>query len=365
MFTIIPSIDYKPILTNIMKKAIVFLSLTLITVLSLNAQEKKSETESSKWKYTFKPGVNYSGSSFRNWFSGGNELISMKFFSSGNLNYDGERIILKNTLLADYGFTKNKGQKVQMNVDKFDLSSRLSLLNETKSYRYTVLFGLKSQFTEGYNYLSNTQWLLQSSFFAPGYITLNFGIDYTKIDHLNIHLSPVSEKTTIVREAFYDKKVINEYWGGYDPAFIPMQEEYMQEEYVPSEAELEPYETSLSTSYESYGLDWRENSRFEVGSNIQFLYDNPDFYKFLGVKSRLDLFISYAQILKPDIDWETWLTIDFNDYIAFNINFQLYYDYDIKFQETYLETDGTPAVRNIPKLQIRNFLGFGVSYTFK
>ncbi len=252
-----------------------------------------------------------------------------------------------------------------MNLDRFDLSSRLSLIGKRKNFMYTAVIGLKSQFTDGYNYMSNTQWLLQSSFFAPGYITFDFGIDYINIENLVVHLSPLYEKTTIVREAFYDKRVINEYWGGYDPAFIPMEEDFQHEEYIPTEAELAPYEATLSTSYDSYGLQWRENSRFEVGSNIQFLYDNPELYKFLGLKSRLDLFLSYSNLLKPDVDWETWLSVDFNDYIAFNINFQLFYDNDIKFQEYYVEPDGTPAVRNISKLQLRNFLGFGVSYIFK
>jgi hypothetical protein len=74
--------------------------------------------------------------------------------------------------------------------------------------------------------------------------------------------------------------------------------------------------------------------------------------------------VSYTELSKPDIDWETWLTINFNDYVAFNINFQLKYDYDVKFQENYIDENGMSAVRNVSKLQFRNFLGFGVSYTF-
>lgn len=355
-----------------MKKTILLMFLSMYAVINVSAEtavsaeSKSSKADSTNWKYSFKPGVTYSSTSFQNWFSGGNELVTMKFNSLGKANYLSERFIWKNTLLMDYGFTKNVGQKVQVNVDKLDFSSRLSLVDNEKSFKYTALLGVKSQFTDGYNYLSNTQWLLQSSFFAPGYVTLNFGVDYMKIKNLNIHLSPVSEKTTIVREAFYQKKVVNEYWGGYEPAFMPSDEDHMHEEYVPSEGELEPYETRLDTTYESYGLEWRENTRFEVGANIQFLYENPTLYKdILGIKSRLDIFASYTQLLKPDIDWETWLSINFSDYIAFNINFQLAYDYDIKFQESYTEPDGTPGVRNVPKLQLRNFLGFGVSYTFK
>ena len=348
-----------------MKKTIVFLFLSLFTVIAVNAQKEAEKADATNWKYSFKPGVTYSSTSFQNWFTGGNEIVTMKLNSFGNANYATDRFIWKNNLFMDYGFTKRRGQKVQVNVDKFDLSSSLSLINSKNSFMYTALFGIKSQFTEGYNYLSSTQWLLQSSFFAPGYITFNFGIDYVGIEHLNIHLSPISEKTTIIREAFYDKKVINEYWGGYEPAFEPEDDYHYFNEDEPTEEELQPFETQLETTYESYGLEWRENARFEVGSNIILLYDNPEFYKFLGVKSKLDVFISYAQLLKPDINWETWLSVNFNDYISFNINFQLFYDYDIKFQEDYVEPDGTPAVRNVPKLQLRNFLGFGVSYTFK
>jgi len=346
-----------------MKKSIALLILSLFAVVSANAQNEGSQAEQKNWKYSFKPGLNYSGSSFRDWFSGGNELASMKFNSEGSANFQNDRIIWKNTLMMDYGFTKKKGQKVQTNVDKLDLNSRLSLIGSKENFMYTVLFGLKSQFTEGYNYMSSTQWLLQSSFFAPGYIKIDFGIDYIGVENLNIHLSPLSEKTTIVREAFYDRKVVNEYWGGYEPEFVPSEEHHM--EYTPTEAELQIYEDALQTSYESYGLAWRENSKFEVGANVQFLYDNPELYKFLGVKSRLDVFAAYTNLGKPDIDWETWLSLNFNDYIAFNVDFQLKYDYDIKFQENYTETDGTPAVRNVSKVQLRDFIGFGVTYTFK
>jgi hypothetical protein len=348
-----------------MKKTITFIFLSLFAVITVNAQQEEEKADSKKWNYSFKPGVTYSSTSFQNWFKGGNELVTMKLSSLGNLNYESDRFIWKNTLFMDYGFTKKRGQKVQVNVDKLDFSSRLSLINSEQSFKYTALFGIKSQFTDGYNYLSSTQWLLQSSFFAPGYITLNFGVDYMKVKNLVIHLSPISEKTTIVREAFYDKKVINEYWGGYEPEFMPEDDHHTPYEQTPTEEELEPYETVLSTTYVDYGLAWRENARFEVGSNIQFLYDNQELFKFLGLKSRLDIFASYTQLSKPDIDWETWLSINFNNYIAFNINFHLAYDYDIKFQEYYEEPDGTPGVRNVPKLQLRNFLGFGVSYTFK
>jgi hypothetical protein len=332
-------------------------------VFAVNAQNDESNASSSNWKYNLKPGLNYSGTSFRDWFDGGNQLVNLKFNSEGFANYQNERVIWKNTLLMDYGFTKKRYQKAQINVDKLDFSSRLSLIGNRENFMYTILFGLKSQFTEGYNYLSSTQWLLQSSFFAPGYIKVDFGIDYIAIENFNIHLSPVSEKTTIVREGFYDRKVVNEYWGGNEPAFYPEEDSHM--EYDLTDADLLPYETQLAATYESYGLAWRENTKFEVGANIQFLYENPELYKFLGVKSRLDVFASYTALSKPDIDWETWLAINFNDYVAFNINFQLKYDYDVKFQENYIDDNGLPAVRNISKLQFRNFLGFGVSYTFK
>jgi hypothetical protein len=353
-----------------MKKTILLLFLSMyavVTASAMNTVSAESKADStSKWKSSFKPGVTYSGTSFKNWFAGGNEIVTMKFNSLGIANYASDRVIWKNTLFMDYGFTKRSGQKIQVTVDKLDLASRLSLINSKKSFMYTALFGLKSQFTNGYNYLSSTQWLLQSSFFAPGYITLNFGVDYMKIKHLNIHISPISEKTTIVREAFYEKKVVNEYYSGFEPEFMPEDDEHSFQDLPPTEEDLEPYETALATSYESYGLAWRENTRFEVGAGVQFLYDNPElFKKYLGLKSRLDIFATYTQITKPDIDWETWLSININDYFAFNINLQLQYDYDVKFQENYEEPDGTPAVRNVPKLQFRNFTGFGISYTFK
>ena len=260
------------------------------------------------------------------------------------------------------GLPKKDIKNHKSNVDKLDFTSSLSLIGKREDFMYTLLFSLKSQFTEGYNYLSSTQWLLQSSFFAPGYIKVDLGIDYIAIENLNIHLSPLSEKTTIVREAFYDKKVVNEFWGGYEPSFYP--EEEPQSEYELTEEELLPFETQLETTYEGYGLAWRENSKFEVGPNFRVLYENHELYKFFSAKSRLDAFVAYTELVKTDIDWENMVDDNFNDYVAFNINFQLKYDYDVKFQENYIDENGMAAVRNVPKLQFRNFLGFGVSYTF-
>lgn len=329
---------------------------------SVQAQNDSSSVVEKPWSFGGKPGLKWSRSSFSNWAAGGLGSSAIEFDSRAHAHYKNDKIEWKNDLEMAYGFNRRDTEGKRKIVDKFNFYSNYSWIGERKAFRYSVLLNVKSQFTDGYDYRSVNQWDLKSGSFAPGYVSLNVGFDYIKIKHLNVHFSPLSEKTTIVTESYYERKVLNEYYGG-NPIFIENsgveQEDEWNEPFdeAPSPEELAPIEARLDSTEVTYGLAWRENTRFETGASFQLLYDYPDIFKNVDFKTRLDVFSSYTNFAQPDIDWEVWLSFNFNKYLAFTINTQMIYDSDILFD------DGMGGKES--KLQFRDFFGIGMSYTFK
>lgn len=335
------------------------LFLLLFVFTQVGAQVSAPQDSTKKWSFGGKPGLKWSRNSFNNWSLGGLGNTAIEFDSEAHAYYQTAEETWKTDLFMAYGFNRRDQEGKRKIVDRFDLRSHYSREGPNKKFRYSGMFNLRSQFTSGYDYRSNTQWYLQSGFFAPGYIKFDFGVDYIAVKHLNIHLSPLAEKTTIVSESYYDKKVVNVYYDGHEPEFyeeVEGEPDFQDEFSGPSDEELEPIEEHLDSTEVTYGLAWRENSRFETGAAIQVLYDHPQILKNIDFKTRLDLFASYSDFLAPDIDWEIWLSFNFNKYIAFTINTQLVYDADVLF-------DDNGEMKQ--KLQFRDFVGVGLSYTFK
>lgn len=344
-------------------------SLLFFVFIQTGAQTPGVQDSTKKWSFGGKPGLKWSRNSFNNWALGGLGNTAIEFDSEGHAYYKTDVESWKTDLFMAYGFNRRDQEGKRKIVDRFDLRSHYSRVGPNKKFRYSGMFHLKSQFTNGYEYRSNTQWLLQSGFFAPGYVKFDFGVDYIAIKHLTIHLSPLAEKATIVSESYYNKKVVNEYYKGNEPEFKLAEEaldpddpyqsddQFFEEQYIPppTQEDLDRTEDSLLTEI-TYGLAWRETSRFETGAAIQVLYDHPQILKNIDFKTRLDLFASYSDFFAPDVDWELWLSFNFNKYIAFTVNTQLMYDADVVFDD---------GGKKRSKLQFRDFVGIGVSYTFK
>lgn len=329
-----------------MKKLHLLLGLMLFAFAAF-AQDAQPEP---KWKYKGQTGLNFTQTGFSEYWAGGGEnSYSLVWNANFGLDYKSEKSAWNNTLDLGFGLTKQGEQDLRKMVDKIDFLSKYSLNGFSDKWRYTALINFKTQFADGFKYDATTGDVLVSSFLAPAYITGSFGIEYLGSDKLKIFISPASEKTTVVSESYYDKKVENRAFNTLN-AGAPIGEEF-----EPNEAEIAQAETQLETTT-TYGLAWRENTRFEVGALAQLIYDNPEVMKNIGFKTRLDLFAAYANITKVDVDWEAWLTFKFNKYFSANINAQLIYDDDIRFE--------MPDGKQSPKIQFRELLGLGVVYTF-
>lgn len=349
-----------------MKRLAVLIAVIVVfALLPMFAQVDTSQVDTSQvekaWTFGFKPGMKWSRNSFSNWSLGGLGSSAIEFDTEVHAYFKDNNVVWKNDLEMSYGFNRRDNEGKHKVVDKFNLYSDYSWIGENEKFRYSLLLNIKSQFTDGYDYRSSNQWFLKSGFFAPGYVSLNAGIDYIGIKHLVVNFSPISEKTTVVTESYYERKVLNEYYGG-NPVFIDnsgVEDEWNEpfNDQTPTSDQLAPIEARLDSTEVTYGLAWRDNSRFETGASFRILYDYPEILKNVDFKTRVDVFSSYTNFFKPDIDWEVWLSFNFNKYIAFTINTQLIYDSDILFENS--------DESKVSKVQFRDFFGVGLTYAFK
>lgn len=340
-------------------KKLLFILIAIVTMPTLRAQD--AEKKDNPWKLKGETGLTYSNVMLKDWAAGGDNSNSLLWRGIVSLNHQGKGR-WENTLDMAYGLVQQGDQDLRKMNDKIDFLSKYSANGFNDKWRYMALLNFKTQFTDGFKYNNNTKDLLVSGFFAPAYLTGSFGLEYLGSEKLKIFISPFSSKTTIVKEAFYDKLVEERAeiieWG---PEGRPDYEGGEQFEVDPFYRDSA--ETVLKTTT-TYGLDWRQNTKTEIGALAQIIYDHPDMVKGFGFKSRLDLFAAYANIDKVDIDWEFWLTYKFNKFLSLNLNTQFIYDDDIKFQKNFTNSDGSPGVKNIPRLQKRNLFGVGLVYTF-
>lgn len=239
------------------------------------------------------------------------------------------------------------------NQDEFAISVAPSF-KMSKNWSYGSIFKFRSQFANGY--ISRTQQTsndLKSTFMAPGYLDISFGITYKcpkpKFP-ISINLSPLAlsavfvENSAIRHNAWDDKP-----------------------------------------GWEAYGLaDDSKTSKYEGGSSIQLDFDRSfgkngflryrttlfSFYGWIsdiGVKNKISDYSSWKRAydawngmenkdfkqkpvlpIHPTVRWENTIEIKATKFIATTLTFQLYYN----------------RAQNVD-VQTQTLLSVGLSYTFK
>lgn len=239
------------------------------------------------------------------------------------------------------------------NQDEFAISVAPSF-KMSKNWSYGSIFKFRSQFANGY--ISRTQQTsndLKSTFMAPGYLDISFGITYKcpkpKFP-ISINLSPLAlsavfvENSAIRHNAWDDKP-----------------------------------------GWEAYGLaDDSKTSKYEGGSSIQLDFDRTfgkngflryrttlfSFYGWIsdiGVKNKISDYSSWKRAydawngmenkdfkqkpvlpIHPTVRWENTIEIKATKFIATTLTFQLYYN----------------RAQNVD-VQTQTLLSVGLSYTFK
>jgi uncharacterized protein YeeX (DUF496 family) len=237
-------------------------------------------------------------------------------------NYSKENIAWENRLEMAYGIIKTEDSPMRKNQDRLELISKLGR-SISPNFSYAGLVNFKTQFGEGFNYPNDS--VVVSRFMAPGYLTASLGIDYKPRDFLSVFFSPATGKFTFVR----DQNLAGQ---------------------------------------GAYGVRPGETVRSEFGAMLRFALEKEVFEN-VKLDSRLDLFNNYtdenrANRKNTDVNWQTSLHMNINQYITATVMLHLIYDHDIPIP--IFDTIGGERVQvgMGPRLQTQQMIGIGLSYSF-
>ncbi|WPR71997.1 DUF3078 domain-containing protein [Flavobacterium sp. NG2] len=283
----------------------------------------------SRWEKKNSIGFFISEILFVNWNAGGTSSISGLMKTKFNRNYTNENVRWANELIMRYGLNKQDGIELRKTEDAFQFSSTFGYReNEKSNWYHSAKFNFNTQFTEGYAYPNKE--VSVSGPFAPAYSFLGVGAEYAseKKDRL-FYFSPFTSKVTYVaNQRLADK-------GSFGvPKAIYDEEGNLVRHSKKIKSEL----GTLITAY----------YKKKIAKNISF-------------ENRLSLYSDYINNYgNVDIDYDLVLDLVVNQYVKTNIGVHVVYDDDIKAKE---EIDGKQVTVG-PKMQLKQVLGVGLTYTF-
>jgi hypothetical protein len=291
------------------------------------AADSTEQPEENRWLMKSIFGLNGTQSSFVNWNAGGRNNISMLGFISASAIYDNPVFDWDNSLDIALGglqyFDGDDG--LQKTDDRLELSSKLGYrLKENRDFYLSFLSGFRTQFLDGFTYPNDS--IRQSTFMAPGYLSLALGIDYKPTTNFSIFLSPAASKMTFVR----DQTLADLGAFGVDPAIL-----------------------DVNGNVITAGRQFRG----ELGASFRMIY-NKEIAKNIEMKSRVELFSNYLD--RPeniDVNADVLFNFKVNSWFSASANFTLMYDHDILITDV----DGNVG----PRTQFKSVLGVGISYTMK
>jgi hypothetical protein len=166
-----------------MTKKIVFI-LVLIANFSFSQKIRVQKTDSTtNWEKSNKVGLDFTQITFVNWSAGGNNSISG--LAKGNFirTYTYNNMKWNNELIVRYGINKQENTEVRKTDDQINLNSTLGYRRDTISnWYYGGKFNFLTQFANGYSYPNTNKAI--SKPFAPAYIFLGIGAEYSRKDRL-------------------------------------------------------------------------------------------------------------------------------------------------------------------------------------
>ncbi len=312
-------------------KKIILLALLFCLVENNYAQIVRTTLPdtTSNWIKKNKVGLDITQITFLNWNAGGNTSVSGLAKGNFERKYLKDNMMWNNELVIRYGINKQEGQAARKTDDQLLINSTFGYRTDTISHWfYGAKFSFSNQFANGYAY-PNTE-LAISKPFAPAYVFLGIGTNYTRDDlNFDLYMSPLTMKMTLV----FDERLANQ--GAYGVT---------------------------KAEYDSFGNLIRKgkNIRTEVGALISGKWKKTIFEN-IEMENRLTLYSDYLNNFgNIDVDWQLQLEMTVNKYVKANIFTHLIYDDDIKTKE---DVAGVQVTKG-PKIQLKQILGIGLSYSF-
>lgn len=307
---------------------IFFFSFSLYSQLLLTESDT-TKIDTSYWTHKNIAGLDFSQIAFVNWNAGGNSSVSGLLKGDFTRKYVRGNVIWNNEMMLRYGINKQEGRELRKTDDAFSFLSNYGYKKHPESnWYYSARFNFNTQFTDGYAYPDTDNPV--SRLFAPAYIFLGVGSEYNRKDlNMNLYFSPLTVKTTLV----LDQRL----------------------------ADLGSFGVTKAIYNEEGNLLKRgRKTRTEFGMLFNS-YWKKEFYKNMFFEHRLSLYSDYINNFgNVDVDWQLNVDLVVNQYVKANIGIHMIYDDDIKAKE---EVAGEQVTVG-PKLQLKQALGIGVTYSF-
>ncbi|NNJ88795.1 MAG: DUF3078 domain-containing protein [Eudoraea sp.] len=286
----------------------------------------------SFWRVENTLGLNLSEVAFVNWNAGGDNAFSAQANAKFVRNYKFRYVQWDNDLLLRYGVNVQEGQQLRKTEDAIRFSSTFGYRRDTlTSWYYSAKVKFNTQFSNGYKYPDRTMPI--SRFMAPGYLFVGGGISYIpEGKNFNLYISPITQKATFV----LDQDLANDGAFGVQKAVRDSTGTIIKE---------------------------GENKFIELGISVTNEWETP-IWKNVRLDHRISLYTDYLRSFgNVDIDWELNFDFRVNEFIKANFGTQIIYDDDIRFNQV-IADDGTVVSSGVPKIQFRQLLAIGLSYSF-
>ncbi|WP_421978925.1 DUF3078 domain-containing protein [Roseivirga seohaensis] len=289
--------------------------LICLTLLVAYTAQSQTTADSVKWERNGSLGFTFANVGLSNWAGGGESSVSLGTIFNASAIRKANQSTWKNQIDFALGGAKLGDKDFRKTDDAIILLSQYKRkINE--KFGYSVSSILRTQLLEGNNYVADPlnagEEIAEkiSNFMAPGYLSVNLGMEYSSGDVLTVSFAPAAGKFTFVMD------------------------------------------DELSAAG-AYGVDPGDKVRAEFGANMLTtlklkLMDNITF------QSNLNFFTAYDSFGNVDTNWETLLVMKVNKWFNATFGTQLIYDDDILIKGE----DGSLS----REIQFKHVLNLGVNF---
>jgi hypothetical protein len=272
------------------------------------------------WRNKVVASVNFNQASFSNWQAGGASNVAF----AGNLRSNFEQVeptfIWRNLGNLEYGIVKQSDEDLQKSIDVIEFESLYTRRIEFYLKPYASA-AVKTQFSSGRNYeeksgSSNGEPIfpVTSDFADPLYLAQSAGVGYT-----------IFPGVCTTRLGFSVRETLTDAFRGY----------------------------AINEDEEDRGLDFdacinnEACDRFKLETGLESITEYARKFDQEAIfTSRLGLFYSFNQLDELDMNWRNDLVVKVLSILNVNFGLEFQYDDDV-----------------ISKLQVKQLLGLGFSYT--
>lgn len=293
-----------------MKKHILLVAF-LMAAITVQAQDADSVIVEKQGSW----GVNLANVGLSNWAGGGESSLAIGTVFNTSIKKTKGKSTWLNQVDFALGGAKVGEQGFRKTDDAIILLTQYSeRLNKNLSWSLTGI--LRTQLLVGNTFAADPvnagEEIVNkiSNFMAPGYLSVNLGLDRQVNKHLNISFAPAAGKFTFV-----------------------------------SDDDL--------SAVGAYGVDPGEKFRAEFGTNFLAVLNIP-IMENISFRSNLNFFTAYDSFGNVDTNWETLLVMKVNKWFNATLGTQLIYDDDILIQQE----DGSAS----REIQFKHVLNFGVNF---